>query len=201
MRKAVEHLRQTDPVMAQLIAQVGPCRIRYLPADFETLAKAIVYQQLSGKVAAAIFRRLVEAAGNGRLTAEAVLHLHPAKMRAAGLSGHKIEYLRSIAREIRHGNLDLGSLGRLPDAEVIRRLTQLKGVGQWTAHMFLIFALRRKDVLPAGDLGIRVAIQKAYGLRRLPSPREVEEMARPWRPYATVASWYLWRSLEPDANL
>ncbi len=201
MRKAIEHLRLADPVLGRLIAQVGPYRIRYLPADFETLAKAIVYQQLSGKVAAAIFRRLVEAAGNGRLTPEAVLRLHPARMRAAGLSGRKIEYLRSIARAIRDGDLDLATLGRVPDAEVMRRLTQLKGVGEWTAHMFLIFALRRKDVLPAGDLGIRAAVQKAYGLPRLPSPREVEEMARPWRPYATVASWYLWRSLEPDANL
>lgn len=201
VRRAVEHLKQVDPKLAKVIAEVGPCRIRYLPPDFETLAKAIVYQQLSGKVAGVIFRRLVEAAGNGRLTPEAVLRLRPEKMRDAGLSRQKIEYLRSLARRVRDGRLDLAGLRRLPDSEAMRRLTALKGVGEWTAHMFLIFALRRRDVLPAGDLGIRAAVRKVYDLSHLPSPREVEKLGRPWRPYATVASWYLWRSLEPDANL
>ncbi|MCS6951756.1 MAG: DNA-3-methyladenine glycosylase [Bryobacterales bacterium] len=201
MRKAVEHLKRADPKLAKVITEVGPYRIRYLPPNFETLAKAIVYQQLSGKVAGAIFRRLREAAGNGRLSPEAILRLDPERMRATGLSRQKIEYLRTLARCVQDGSVDLASLRHLPDQEVVRRLTQLKGVGEWTAHMFLIFALRRPDVLPAGDLGIRAAVRKLYHLPRLPSPREVESLARPWRPYATVASWYLWRSLEPDANL
>jgi len=162
--------------------------------------KSIVYQQLSGRVANVIFGRLVKAAG-GKLTPENVLKLRPGRMRALGLSGQKTAYIRDLARHTRDGRVDFEELLDLPDEAVIERLTEVKGVGVWTAHMFLIFALRRVDVLPWGDLGIRAAIRKAYGLAELPQPAEMETLAARWRPYCTVASWYLWRSLEPNANL
>ncbi|MGQ9633235.1 MAG: DNA-3-methyladenine glycosylase family protein [Bryobacteraceae bacterium] len=201
MKRAIEALSAADPVLAELIRKTGAYRIRYLDPDYEALAKAILYQQLSGKVAAVIFDRVRQAAGNGRLTAESVLQLTPAKMRSLGLSRQKISYLRELAEKERSGEVDFAALRRKQDEEVIRVLTRLKGVGRWTADMFLIFALRRKDVLPSGDLGIRAAVQKAYGLPQLPTPAEVEAIGERWRPWRTVASWYLWRSLEPDANL
>jgi DNA-3-methyladenine glycosylase II len=201
MKKAIEALRRSDPTLARIIREVGPYRIRYLEPDYEALAKAILYQQLSGKVAAVIFERLRQAAGNGKLTADGVLRLSPARMRALGLSRQKIAYLKELAEQHRSGAVDFGALRRLDDEQVVRALTRLKGVGVWTAHMFLIFALRRKDVLPSADLGIRAAVQKAYGLDRLPTPVEVEAIGERWKPWRTVASWYLWRSLEPNANL
>ena len=201
MRKAISALRDADPVMGGLIDKVGPYKIRYLEPDFETLIKSIVYQQLSGKVAATIFARLVAAAGDGTLTPETALEVTPRKMRALGLSRQKIGYIRDIAGHALSGQTDFAALRKAPDEEVIRVLTSLKGVGVWTAHMFLIFALRRKDVLPSGDLGIRAAVRKWYNLDAPPKPAEVEQVGEKWRPYRTVASWYLWRSLEPNANL
>src|SRR6516162_7900519 len=168
--------------------------------DFETLVKSIIYQQLSGRVAGVIFGRVTDAAG-GRLTPEGILRLRPVRMRTLGLSGQKTAYIRDLARHTRDGRVAFEELARLPDEAVIERLTEVKGIGVWTAHMFLIFALRRPNVLPTGDLGIRNAIRKAYGLQELPKPAEMETLSEPWRPYRTVASWYLWRSLEPDANL
>jgi DNA-3-methyladenine glycosylase II len=201
MHKAISWLKKTDPVLKGLIEDVGPRRIRYLEPDFEALVKSIVYQQLSGKVASTIFGRLSAAAGSGRLTPANVLHLTPAKMRSLGLSRQKIAYIRDIARQTRSGEVDFEALCAMPDDEVTRVLTGLKGVGIWTVHMFLIFALRREDVLPSGDLGIRAAVRNAYGLEALPAPSEVEAMGEKWRPYRTTASWYLWRCLERDANL
>lgn len=157
-------------------------------------------QQLSGKVASVIFGRLAHAT-QGRLTPESVLKLRPARMRALGLSAQKTNYIRDLARLTRDGRVVFEELADLPDDAVIERLTQVKGIGPWTVHMFLIFALRRPDVLPTGDLGIRNAIRKAYSLADLPQPAEVETLALKWRPYCSVASWYLWRSLESDANL
>jgi DNA-3-methyladenine glycosylase II len=151
-------------------------------------------------VANVIFGRVVKAAG-GKVTPESILKLRPGRMRALGLSGQKTAYIRDLARHTRDGSVDFQELPDLPDEAVIERLTEVKGVGVWTAHMFLIFALRRTDVLPSGDLGIRVAIRKAYGLAELPEAGAIEALAAQWRPYCTVASWYLWRSLEPNANL
>jgi DNA-3-methyladenine glycosylase II len=147
-----------------------------------------------------IFGRLATAAG-GKLTPDNILKLRPSRMRALGLSGQKTAYIRDLARHTRDGAVVFDELHELPDGEVIERLTQVKGIGVWTVHMFLIFALRRPDVLPTGDLGIRNAIRKAYDLPETPTPTEVEAMAERWRPYCSVASWYLWRSLEPNANL
>jgi DNA-3-methyladenine glycosylase II len=201
MRKAILALRSADPVLGGLIDAVGAYRIRYLEPDFEALVKSIVYQQLSGKAAATIFGRLREAAGDGRLDPGSVLRLPPERMRSIGLSKQKIAYIRDIASHTQTGVTNFAAMRRMKDDEVMHALTSLKGVGAWTAHMFLIFALRRKDVLPVGDLGIRVAVRKAYGFEQLPQPAEIEALGEKWRPYRTVASWYLWRSLEPNANL
>jgi len=201
MRKAIRHLQAADPVMGGIIQQVGPYRIEFRDPGFETLVKSIVYQQLSGRVAQVIFGRLATAVPGGLLTPENILALRPAKMRKLGLSKQKTAYIRDLARLTRAGTIDFAELPALPDAEVIERLTKVKGVGVWTAHMFLIFALRRTNVLPIGDLGIRAAIRKAYGFAELPKPDEIEVLGARWHPYCTVAAWYLWRSLEPNANL
>lgn len=200
MRHAIQHLKKSDPVLSAIIERVGDYRIQFRDPDFETLVKSIVYQQLSGRVASLIFGRLADAVG-GRLTPEAILKMRPSRMRKLGLSGQKTAYIRDLARHTRDGKVVFEELPDLPDSEVIERLTQVKGIGVWTAHMFLMFALRRHDVLPVGDLGIRNAIRKAYNLAEMPAPGEVESIAARWRPYCTVASWYLWRSLEPNANL
>jgi DNA-3-methyladenine glycosylase II len=196
MRKAILHLQAADPIMGGIIRRVGAYRIEFREPGFETLVRSIVYQQLSGRVAQVIFGRLAAAAPGGIPTPENILALRPAKMRSLGLSKQKTVYIRDLARHTRAGTVNFGELAGLPDAAVIERLTKVKGVGVWTAHMFLIFALRRTNVLPVGDLGIRAAIRKAYGLADLPSPAEMESMGQRWHPYCTVAAWYLWRSLE-----
>src|ERR1043166_4061233 len=200
MKEAIQHLRQSDPILSEIIDRVGEYRIEFRDPDFETLVKSIVYQQLSGRVASVIFERLRRAV-KGSVTPQSILKLRPSRMRTLGLSGQKTAYIRDLARHTRDGRLIFEELQTLADAAVIERLTQVKGIGVWTAHMFLIFALRRADVLPTGDLGIRNAMKKAYSLEKLPSPEEMEAIAAKWRPYCSVASWYLWRSLEPNANL
>jgi len=199
MQQALQHLRQ-DPILAKIIDRVGPYGIQFREPNFETLVRSIVYQQLSGKVAGVIFGRLA-AAVHGSFTPEAILKLRPSRMRALGLSTQKTAYIRDLARHARDRHVTFEDLETLPDAEVIERLTQVKGIGVWTVHMFLIFALRRPDILPTGDLGVRNAIRRAYNLEELPSPADMEKMAAAWRPWCSVASWYLWRSLEGDANL
>jgi DNA-3-methyladenine glycosylase II len=200
MKEAIEHLRRNDPILSEIIRRVGDYGIQFREPGFETLVRSIVYQQLSGRVASVIFGRLAKAAG-GRLTPENILKLRPARMRALGLSKQKTLYIRDLARHIRDGKLVFEELTALGDSLVIERLTQVKGIGVWTAHMFLIFALRRTDILPTGDLGIRNAMKKAYAMAAPPTPAEMETLAQRWRPYCSVASWYLWRSLEGDANL
>lgn len=201
MREAIRHLKSADPVLGRIIREIGPYRIEYSPPNYQTLAKAIVLQQLSGKVAATIFRRLLAVAGDGELTPERLLALDPRELRPLGLSRQKIAYLREAAERVLARQLNFAELARLPDEEVVRRLTAIRGIGLWTAQMFLIFALRRPDVMPSQDLGIRAAVRRAYGFARLPAPREVEALAERWKPYRSVASWYLWRSLEDQAGL
>ncbi len=196
MDRALRHLSDADPVMCGLIAQVGRYSIEYSPADFATFAYCIVNQQLSGKAAVTIYNRLEGAASKGRrMTPEDVLRLRPDRMRALGLSQQKVRYIREVARQFRAGKVDMEALAARSDAEVLKHLTRIKGVGPWTVHMLLIFCLGRLDVLPTGDLGIRVAVRNVYDLPETPPPGEVERIATPWRPYATVATWYLWRSL------
>jgi DNA-3-methyladenine glycosylase II len=201
MRKAIVHLKKADPVLAAIIERVGPYKIQYREPNFQSLVRSIVYQQLHGKAALTIFNRLMEAAKADPLTPESILRLRPARLRAVGLSPQKLTYIRDLARRAASGELDFGAFAALQDAAVVKHLTQVKGIGVWTVHMFLIFALRRLDVLPTGDLGVRAAIKKAYNLPELPKPAEMERIAAAWRPYCSVASWYLWRSLENQGAL
>jgi DNA-3-methyladenine glycosylase II len=201
MRKAILHLKKADPVLSSVIERVGRYGIQYREPNFETLVRSIVYQQLSGRVASVIFGRLTKLVPRGKLTPQAILKLTPARMRKAGLSKQKTTYIRDLARKTARGALKFDTLPDMPDHEVIEHLTQVKGIGVWTAHMFLLFALQRPDVLPTGDLGVRMAIRKAYGLDELPHPKHIEEIAVRWRPYCSVATWYLWRSLEGPADI
>jgi DNA-3-methyladenine glycosylase II len=196
MRKAILHLKKSDPVMGAIIERVGPYKIEYREPVFQTLVRSIVYQQLHGKAALTIFNRLHAAAKADPLTPESILKLRPAKMRTLGLSKQKMTYIRELARLTRNGEILFERLPSLDDAVIVEQLTRVKGVGVWTVQMFLIFALRRPDVLPTGDLGIRAAIKKAYGLADLPKPAEMEHIAAAWRPWSSVACWYLWRSLD-----
>ena len=195
MKKALNHLQNSDEVLASIITRVGPCRISYREPTFEALARSIVFQQLSTKAARTIYGRLEEAAG-GKITPEAIQNLSVAEMRRCGLSKQKIGYIRDLAEHVASGMLDFERLPKMSDEEIIETLTDIKGVGVWTAHMFLIFALRRTNILPVGDLGVRTAVMRAYKKRKLPLPREMEKIARSWHPYCSIASWYLWRSLE-----
>ncbi|MDP3000312.1 MAG: DNA-3-methyladenine glycosylase [Bryobacterales bacterium] len=194
------HLKRSDPVLKAIIQRVGPYGQKMAPADFPALARSIVYQQLSGKAAATIYGRL-EAAVSRRVTPRAVLKLDEARMRSLGLSKQKTAYLRDLAQKTLTREVDFRTLPELPDQEVIAHLTAVKGIGVWTAQMFLIFALGRPDVLPTADLGIRAAMKKQYGLPNLPKPAEMETIAAAWRPYCSVACWYLWRSLDNRAAL
>jgi DNA-3-methyladenine glycosylase II len=195
MQKAIKHLRGSDPVLAGIIERVGPCRIAYSEPGFSTVVRSIISQQLSSKAAATIHGRLREHL-KGEVTAEKILRLRADKLRSFGISAQKQAYLKDLASRTVKRELDFPAFDRMSDQEVIEALTLVKGVGVWTAHMFLIFALRRPDILPVGDLGIRNAIHKAYELEAPPPPKRIEEIGLPWRPYASVAAWYLWRSLQ-----
>ncbi len=195
MRKAVNHLKKCDPVLRAIIERVGPCRMQFAEADFSRLAEAIVYQQLNGKAAATIFQRFADLAGEP-LTPEGILKLTDEQLRSVGLSKQKSSYLKDLAAKTAAGLLDFKRLPDLPDEEVIQHLTQVKGVGVWTAHMFLMFSLRRPNVLPTGDYGVQVAVKKHYRKRKLPKPKDMEKIARAWEPYRSVACWYMWRSLD-----
>ena len=199
MRKAINHLKKADPVLCAIIERVGPYRIEYREPVFQTLVRSIVYQQLSGRVANVIFGRLLEAIPESPITPAGVLRLTPRKMRKLGLSQQKTDYIRDLARRTATGEVMFETCPEMTDLEIIEHFTAVKGIGIWTAQMFLIFALRRPDVLPVGDLGVRSAIQRAYGLPELPKPAEMERIAESWRPFCSVASWYLWRSLENEA--
>jgi DNA-3-methyladenine glycosylase II len=195
MRKAVNHLKNSDAVLASIIARVGPCQVAYREPTFEALARSIVFQQLSTKAARTIYGRLEEAC-EGKITPQAIQNLSLGEMRRCGLSKQKIGYIRDLAEHALSGKVDFARLPEMRDEEVIAALTDIKGVGVWTAHMFLIFALRRPNVLPVGDLGVRTAIQRLYRKRKLPTPSQMEKLAQNWRPYCSYAAWYLWRSLE-----
>jgi DNA-3-methyladenine glycosylase II len=197
---ALAHLRAADPVLARLVDEHG--ELDLIPAHrrghdhYTTLVRSITGQQLSVKAAATIFGRVLELFGGSAPTPEQLLAADPDALRTAGLSRAKVAYLRSLAEHVIDGSLELERLTELPDEDVMRELVAIKGVGEWTAHMFLMFQLGRPDVLPVGDLGIRRAVQVAYGLDALPASAEVERIAEPWRPWRTVACRYLWESLD-----
>jgi DNA-3-methyladenine glycosylase II len=195
MRKAVNHLKKSDPILCAIIEQVGSCRMEFGPAEFCSLAEAIVYQQLNGKAAVTIFKRFAALAGEP-LTPQGILKLTDAQLRSVGLSKQKSSYLKDLSAKTAEGLLDFAKLADLPDEEVIKHLTQVKGIGVWTAHMFLMFSLRRPNVLPTGDYGIQMAMKKHYKKRKLPKPKDMEKIARAWDPYRSIACWYMWRSLD-----
>jgi DNA-3-methyladenine glycosylase II len=195
MRKAIHHLKKADPVMRAIIERVGPCRMEFGEPVFHSLAEAIVYQQLNGKAAVTIFKRFTALAGEP-VTPEGILRLSPEKMRAVGLSKQKSSYLFDMAERAIRGQLDFTRLAEMTDEEVVTHLTQVKGVGVWTAHMFLMFTLKRPNVLPTGDFGVQMAIKKHYHKRKLPKPLQMEKVAKCWEPYRSIACWYLWRSLD-----
>jgi len=194
--RSVSHLKRSDPRLSAVIDRVGKFQMQYHPPDFHALTRSIVFQQLNGKAASTIFGRLSEACGGERLTPEAILRLRAPKLRSVGLSAQKASYVKNLAKLTTAGTVNFESLPSMDDEGVITHLTQIKGVGVWTSHMFLIFALRRPDVLPVGDYGVRAAMQRLYGLEGLPKPAEMERIAVPWSPWRSVASWYLWRSLD-----
>ena len=198
---ALAHLRR-DPVLARVMADVGPCRFaaRSEGSHFDHILRAIVYQQLSGRAAATIHGRVV-ALFEGKPSAASLLTATDDQLRSAGLSRQKIGYLRDLAQRVHTGELPVDRLHELADDDVITALTRVKGIGRWTAHMFLMFRLGRPDVLPDLDLGIRKAIQLAYRLRRMPNSDRVRALGAAWAPHRTIASWYLWRSLEQPAAL
>jgi len=207
--------------MRAIIERIGPCRMQFGPPEFHSLAEAIVYQQLNGKAAVTIFKRFAALAGEP-LTPGGILMLSDEQMRSVGLSRQKSAYLKDLATKTAAGLVDFARLSELPDAEVIDHLTQVKGIGVWTAQMFLMFTLKRENVLPTGDFGVRMAMYKHYldvqraktskkassGRKsalakkapkrkiKLPSPEQMEKIAKRWEPYRSVACWYLWQSLD-----
>jgi DNA-3-methyladenine glycosylase II len=230
MRKALHHLKKSDPIMRTIIERMGPFRMQFSPPEFHSLAESILYQQLNGRAAETIFNRLVALAGEP-LTPEGILKLQDEEMRGAGLSKQKTAYLKDLAAKTASGDLDFTRLPKMSDAEVIEHLTRVKGIGVWTAQMFLMFTLKRANVLPTGDFGVRMAMLKHYldvarakpakksvaakhapkksapkksaakkkaskKKIQLPSPKQMEKIAKCWEPYRSVACWYLWRSLD-----
>jgi DNA-3-methyladenine glycosylase II len=194
--RARRHLARRDPVLRDLMRVHGKCGLAEAQHDdpFGALLKAIVSQQLSTQAARTIYLRLLGLFDGGP-TPGAVARATDAQLRAAGLSSQKLRYVRDLAVKVESGSLALHALDAMTDDDVIASLTQVKGIGRWTAEMFLMFRLHRPDVLPVGDLGIVKAVQKAYGLRKTPSPDRLHAIGEAWRPYRSVACWYLWRSL------
>jgi len=197
LRRAVRQLRRRDPAIAAIIGRIGPCtwETERGGSAFASLIEAMLYQQITGKAAASIHRRLRRTIGRRHPRPQEILGTSRRALRTAGLSRQKIVYMRDLAARVRDG-LSLRHLGRMPDEEVIEALCAVKGIGRWTAEMFLIFRLGRFDVLPVDDYGVRKGAQIAFGLEKLPDARWLRERGEAWRPYRTVASWYLWRILE-----
>ena len=200
-RTACRHLRNHDPVMRQIIDDVGPFTLRRERNRFWMLVRSIISQQISVGAARSIRQRLQQRIGQPQVAAEHLLAFGVDELRAVGLSRQKASYLLDLAEKVDAGQVRLRTIGRLSDEAVIEELIQVKGIGRWTAQMFLIFALARLDVFPHDDLGVRVAIRDRYGLDELPDKATSLRIAEPWRPYASVASWYCWRSVERARNL
>jgi DNA-3-methyladenine glycosylase II len=195
---ARRHLRKADPKLGQIIKRVGPCELHAAaPRDpFEALCMSIASQQLSVKAAATIFNRFCDLfAPDRRPTPERVMTMTGAEIRAVGFSRPKVTFIQDLAAHVLDGRLDLKGLKQHPDEEVMRQLVAVKGIGRWTAEIFLIFRLGRPDILPADDLGLMNAVQRAYGLRKRPDATRLRKMGEIWRPHRSVAAWYLWQSL------
>jgi DNA-3-methyladenine glycosylase II len=193
---AIEALRRRDPLLAAVIDRAGACRIEGRRDPFVALAEAIIYQQLSMKAAATIWKRLEALFPARRVGAAALLDVPEAHLRAAGLSGQKARYLRDLAERFHSGEIEARKLRRMNDEEAIEALMRVKGIGRWTAEMFLIFCLKRPDVWPVDDLGVQKGLRRLFRLRKLPGRDRALALGERWRPYRTVAAWYLWRGLD-----
>src|SRR5262245_33957974 len=194
--RARRALMRRDPRLAEVIKRVGRCGLSDTRTrdPFNALVRAIMWQQLSGKAAETIYGRVVALAGGiEQLSPARMLELEADALRAAGVSRPKISYLRDLAERVQDGRLDLHALEHLPDEEVVIAITAVKGMGRWSAEMFLMFRLNRPDIFPVGDLGIVKGVQTLFGMKRRPAPRTMIRLAEPWRPYRSVAAWYLWR--------
>jgi DNA-3-methyladenine glycosylase II len=193
---ALEHLQSADPVMRRIIERVGPFTLRPERDRFWMLVRSILSQQISTAAARTIRTRVQALVEPDKVTPESILRLSETSLRSAGVSARKVEYMRDLAMRVADGSINLSQIGRLSDDQIIARLVEVRGIGRWTAEMFLMFALGRLNVFPVDDLGIRNAIQAHYEVSSPPSRVEMHAVAEPWRPYASVASWYCWRSLD-----
>ena len=186
-------LRRRDPRLGAVIRRIGPCGLRPSGDPYRALIRSVIYQQLAGAAANAIAGRLRSGFGGRFPRPELLLAAPAAELRAVGLSRQKAATMRAVAAAFADGSLSSRRLRRMDDAGVVEAVTRIKGIGEWTAHMLLIFSLGSPDVLPVGDYGVRKGVMKLYGLPALPGRAELEAVAEPWRPYRSVASWYLWR--------
>ena len=195
---ALAHLKKADPTLAKVIEQAGTCTLTVAGdgTHFHYLTAAIIHQQLAGAAARTIHGRVLEIYGGRSPDPEELLSTPDRSLRRAGLSGQKVAYLRDLARRAASGDVPLHTLDPLSDDEIIAALIRVKGIGRWTAHMFLMFRLGRPDVMPELDYGVRKGMQVAYRLRKLPTPTRMAQLTASWAPYRTVGSWYMWRVLE-----
>jgi DNA-3-methyladenine glycosylase II len=200
INEALRHLRRRDPIMREVIRKAGPFTLRPHRNRFRALVFSILGQQISGKAAASIRARVVEHLKPEPISPEGLARLTPATLRSLGVSPQKAGYLLDLSERVLSGEVRLDRMSRMPDEDVIEALIRVKGIGLWTAQMFLIFSLGRPDVFPHDDLGVRSAIRNLYALNDLPTKEISHKIATPWRPYASVASWYCWRSLEFGKN-
>ena len=200
VRGAIQHLRRSDPRMKEIIRRIGPFTLKTHADRFLLLVRSIISQQISVGAAKSIMGRLETAVAPAKISADGLSHFDPDRLRPHGVSPQKAGYLVDLTRRSLSGELQLAKINRLDDEAVIEHLIQVKGIGRWTAQMFLIFGLGRLDVMPHGDLGIQVAIRKNYGLRINPKPKKIDQFAKAWRPYCSIASWYLWQSLDNNKD-
>ena len=192
---AIQYLRKVDNNLEKIIKIVGEYSIKIRNDPFQSLVESIIYQQLSGRAANAIYNRFINYYDNHQVTPTGILNSPIDNLKKVGLSTRKIEYLKDLALHVYDGRINLEELSKMNDEEIINKLINVKGIGRWTSEMFLIFSLGRQDVLPVTDLGVRKAMEKVYSLSELPKPQTMIEIAEPWRPYRSIATWYLWKSL------
>ena len=198
LRAAEQHLAQHDKKLAKVISRSGPCRIKPHTDHYGELVGSIVGQQLSSIAAGTIWRRVLDLFGGKMPTPEELIKIEDQKLRDVGLSWNKVRYVKDLAQHIIDGRLDLDHIATIPNEQVIEQLMAVKGLGEWSAHMFMMFGLGRLDILPVGDLGVRKAVMKLYGLKEMPTPEQIITISNKnrWHPYESVASWYLWQSLD-----
>ena len=198
LRAAEQHLAQHDKKLAKVISRSGPCRIKPHTDHYGELVGSMVGQQLSSIAAGTIWRRVLDLFGGKMPTPEELIKIEDQKLRDVGLSWNKVRYVKDLAQHIIDGRLDLDHIATIPNEQVIEQLMAVKGLGEWSAHMFMMFGLGRLDILPVGDLGVRKAVMKLYGLKEMPTPEQIITISNKnrWHPYESVASWYLWQSLD-----